>query len=171
MSKSTGQGIRIWYGNLRAYNEGRLVGKWIELPMDEEELKSEMLSITPEDEEYFLADWECGLEGFVSEYSNPFRLNQVAEEIEGLEEKDFIKVNHLVEYCNYSLDDAICKVDDVIFYEGMSLKQVAEELVDEGCFGELSEVALRYFDYEALARDLDCSGEYYSDSSGVFYHC
>ena len=40
-------------------------------------------------------------------------------------------------------------------YEGeLTYIQLAEQLVDDGCLGELSDVALRYFDYDALAQDL-----------------
>ena len=69
------------------------------------------------------------------------------------------------------IDQVLESFEDVVFYEDFSLKDVAEELVDEGCFGELSEVALRYFDYEALARDLELGGEYYAEPAGVFYYC
>ena len=31
--------LKVWIGNLGKYNEGELVGKWIDLPMDKEEIK------------------------------------------------------------------------------------------------------------------------------------
>ncbi|MDQ0314601.1 antirestriction protein ArdA [Amorphus orientalis] len=58
--------------------------------------------------------------------------------------------------CGYSFDlegDAICDLD-VDLYEGMSLRELAEEFVDEGLFGEIPENLRFYIDYDAIARDL-----------------
>ena len=46
--------------NLGKYNEGELVGKWIEFPITEEELDEvfEEIGINEEYEEFFFTDWE-----------------------------------------------------------------------------------------------------------------
>jgi len=56
--------IRVYLTNLGAYNRGKLMGKWIDLPMDEDELQEEIDSILePMDEEYFITDFETDIEG------------------------------------------------------------------------------------------------------------
>lgn len=54
--------------------------------------------------------------------------------------------------------------DNYTFYIGMSLEDVAYEIVDN-CY-DLPEFATRYFDYEAFARDLGYDG-YTETSTGV----
>lgn len=61
--------------NLGKYNEGELVGKWIELPIDEDEFEEELkeIGIGEEDEfgqvyeEYFWTDWECDIPGVTND--------------------------------------------------------------------------------------------------------
>ena len=44
--------VKVWVGNLGKYNEGNLVGKWIELPIDEDDLEKVLESIGIDNEEY-----------------------------------------------------------------------------------------------------------------------
>ena len=64
------------------------------------------------------------------------------------------------------LQEAIENIDDYTYYSGMSLEDVAYEIVEE-CY-ELPEIAQRYFDYEAFARDLGFDG-YEETTNGVIY--
>lgn len=53
--------VKVWVGNLGKYNEGNLVGKWIELPIDEDDLEKVLESIGIDNEEYeeiFIADYD-----------------------------------------------------------------------------------------------------------------
>ena len=70
----------------------------------------------------------------------------------------------------YSYTDALkyLKSENYTFYEGMTLEDVAYELVEE-CYN-LPEIAQRYFDYKAFARDLGYDG-YCETSTGVIYTC
>jgi hypothetical protein len=86
-----------------------------------------------------------------------------------LDEDDKLKFNYLVEYWSYDIDEAFDNYQDVIFFDGMTLKAVAEELVDEGLFGEVSNNLKWYLDYEAIARDLERDG-YTETSDGVFFY-
>ena len=66
-----------------------------------------------------------------------------------------------------SLDEAIDNYEDnSVWYDSMTLEEVAEELVDDT--ENLSEFARRYFDYEAFARDLRIDG-YVEYDGGVLY--
>ena len=53
-----------------------------------------------------------------------------------------------------------------VWYDGMTLEEVAEEFVDET--EDLSDFAKRYFDYEAFAHDMRIDG-YVEYDGGVLY--
>ena len=65
-----------------------------------------------------------------------------------------------------SAEEAMHYMDDCVYYPGYTMTDVAEELVSE-CY-DLPEIALRYFDYEAFARDLEYDG-YTETYNGVIY--
>jgi len=58
--------------------------------------------------------------------------------------------------CGYSFDPATVDPDDfdVDLYETESLRDLAEQFVDEGLFGDIPKHLAPYIDYEAIARDL-----------------
>ena len=43
---------------------------------------------------------------------------------------------------------------DIDIYEGLTMRELAEQFVDEGLFGDIPEHLAGYIDYEAIARDL-----------------
>lgn len=53
--------MNIYLTNLGKYNEGQLIGEWVELPVSKEELQKvfERIGINEEYEEYFITDYEC----------------------------------------------------------------------------------------------------------------
>lgn len=58
--------------------------------------------------------------------------------------------------CGYDFDHEIVQPDDfeVDIYECDSMKDLAEQFVDEGLFGEIPENLTNYIDYDAIANDL-----------------
>lgn len=52
--------MRIYLTNLGKYNEGYLIGEWIDLPISNEELQKvlDRIGINEEYEEYFITDYE-----------------------------------------------------------------------------------------------------------------
>lgn len=63
--------LNIFITNLGKYNEGKLVGEWLKLPVSEEEFKAakKRIGINEHYEEYFISDYECSIENFkVEEY-------------------------------------------------------------------------------------------------------
>lgn len=87
--------LNVWIGNLGKYNEGELVGDWLELPVSKKELntflkekvglqltQAEVEKALAEDgvcyEEYMINDYETDLPIRVSEYSNLTMLNLLA---------------------------------------------------------------------------------------------
>lgn len=87
---------------------------------------------------------------------NQANVGTFLELVEVWDEDDKRRYIVAVEECGYSFDlerDAIGDLD-VDIYEGMSLRELAEEFVDEGLFGEIPENLRFYIDYDAIARDL-----------------
>jgi antirestriction protein len=76
--------------------------------------------------------------------------------------------------CGYSFDLQSGDPDDfdIDLYELDSLKELAEQFVDEGLFGDIPTSIQNYLDYDAIARDLGCD---YSETeiAGVqlIYRC
>ena len=70
----------IYLTNLGKYNEGELVGQWLNVPCSNDEFKKALLNIGVDGvqyEEYFITDFEY-LNG-LSEYSNIQEVNEIAK--------------------------------------------------------------------------------------------
>lgn len=158
--------FRVFITNLGKYNEGELVGKWIDLPCADIEDELAEIGVEPKTqyEEYFITDYENNFGYEVGEYENLWTLNELAEKLE------HVDVDWFTAYLDVTGDDLEEAVDNYEerseFFAGMTLREVAEEFVDETA--ELSDFARRYFDYEAFARDLGYDG-YVETDKGVIY--
>ena len=157
--------------NLGKYNEGELVGKWVDFPIDEDDFQDEFESIGVKEntmyEEWFITDYDCSLFDMYDafgEYPSIDDVNEVAEALED-HESEFTA---LMEVCSYTDALGYLESENYTFYKDMTLEDVAYELVEE-CYN-LPEIALRYFDYAAFARDLSFDG-YSETSNGVIYLC
>ena len=161
--------VSVFITNLGKYNEGQLVGKWIDLPMDEEELNNSFkeIGINEEYEEYFITDYEseCGIE--IGEYENIYELNNKLEE---LENEDIEKVKAMFESGWFNdIDDVINNLNDYDFWEGITGEDYEEDLV-ENCYPDIltgtwidSYITI---DYKEMAKDDDNIIE---TSNGVLY--
>ena len=163
--------MKAYITNLGKYNEGCLVGKWIDFPIDEDDFTIELESIGVKEntmyEEWFVTDYDCSLFDMYDafgEYPNIDDINEVAEALED-HESEFTA---LMEVCSYTDALKYLENENYTFYEGMTLEDVAYEFVEE-CY-DLPEIAQSYFDYKAFARDLEYDG-YCETSNGVIYTC
>ena len=159
--------FRVFITNLGKYNEGELVGKWIDLPCDniEDELAEIGVETETQYEEYFITNYENNFGYEVGEYENLWELNDLAERLQQVD--DLVWLTAYMDETGESLDEAINNYEDnSLWYDGMTLKEVAEELVDET--EDLSDFAKRYFDYDAFAHDLRIDG-YVEYDGGVLY--
>lgn len=91
-------------------------------------------------------------------------LNDLAEQLEALDECDLEKLEAILEAYGGSLENALDNIDDYTYYSNMSLEDVAYEIVED-CY-DLPDFALQYFDYAAFARDLGFDG-YTETENGV----
>lgn len=109
--------IKIYVANLGAYNRGHLIGEWLELPMDEDELNEAIQEVLDRgteqakrdneyggfpDEEVAIHDYEAPFE--ISEYQNITALNERLEEIDSHDELS-IKVLMESESWDFFSDD------------------------------------------------------------------
>lgn len=166
--------FRIFLTNLGKYNEGELVGKWVDLPCGdfETELKAIGVSDEPDEngayyEEFFITDYENDYNVSVDEYENLDELNDIAERLEGLDEYDQMKLEAYCEAVSNDVLYALDHIDDFYFYANMTLEDVAAELFDE-CYSH--DIPDCYIDYRAFARDLRFDG-YTETEHGVVCAC
>ena len=169
--------LKIYVTNLGKYNEGFLIGKWLELPATEEEIEKTLEEIGISDEpdengiyyeEYFITDYETDIDGLkVSEYSNIDDLNELAESIDDLDEDEKEIVDAIMGE-GYSLEDAIDKKDDVmIYYNCSNMEQVAEDYAEQvGLLNDIPESLRYYFDFEAYGRDMSFEGHFVFTDNG-----
>lgn len=160
--------FNVFITNLGKYNEGELVGKWLELPCDDLEAELESIGVADDTmyEEYFITDYENDFGYEVGEYENLEKLNELAETLEALNDYEAAHLQAYMEASGYGIEEALERYENSQFYKGMDLIDVAYELVEE-CY-DLPEIAQRYFDYEAFARDLGFDG-YYETEEGTIY--
>lgn len=162
--------MRIYVSTYRKYSEGSLQGEWLDLE-DYDSYEEFMeacreLHADEKDPEFMFQDADSNVPDWAWSESG------VSEHLWGyleLDEEDRAKFNFLIEHRGEDVEDVFDKISDVIFYEGMSLAEVAEELVDEGVYGEVSESLKYYIDFEKLGNDLSYD-DYYETSEGVFFY-
>jgi antirestriction protein len=177
----------IYVANLGKYNEGELVGGWIELPATEQEWHDLMVAIGLGSydesgeyrhgvevdgvvyEEYAIHDYSSDIDGVtIGEYDSIDELNGLFEEVEKLNEYEKEHLEAIIEASGNSLRESLDELakGDTSYYRGLDVKGLAEEFVDEGLFS--TETLMRYIDYEALARDLEFDG-YTETKNGVLW--
>ena len=159
--------VSVYLTNLAQYNNGCLIGKWLNLPLSEDELHEEIKAVLGTDEEYFITDYEAPFQ--IEEYDNLSELNRFTDQFAELCEYDQQRVVYLIEAMNLSKEDALEHYEDVTYYQNMTLEEVADELVEEGIFGTIPDNLLCYLDSEKIARDLSID-DYHETSKGVFHY-
>ena len=80
--------------------------------------------------------------------------NRLLLEYEDINECEQSIIKYLVNEEGLELDDAFYRKDDVTFYPNADLEDVAQELVDEGVFGDVSDSLKSYIDFETLGNEL-----------------
>lgn len=163
--------MNIYLTNLGKYNEGELVGEWVQLPISNEELQKvfERIGINKEYEEYFITDYECDFYE-IGEYESISTLNEMAEKFDDLNEEQEQVVKVLMSECGYDLDGAIEKAesgDYRIYTDCNDMTDVAYAVVEECDYlRNVPETVARYFDYEAFGRDLGIEGSFHFLDNG-----
>ena len=165
--------VDVFITDLYAYNNGFLVGEWVSLPLDSAKLTYKIREILAEGQlqcksnqhhtEWFITDyeWTDATSMFtVDEYADVFALNDLVDELSGLSEHELLQCQFLL-HEGYDFEYAIANYEDISIYDyrsSSSFKDIyellAEDLVDEGCFGDIPANLTYYIDYSAIGRDL-----------------
>lgn len=171
--------FRAFVTNLGKYNEGELVGDWVDFPIDEDKFDEFLKSIGIGDsddfgapyEEWFVSDYECNLPGFnwedLGEYPSFESLQKYGEMVQSID--DVEAVSNAMEVTG-DLQSAIDGLSDgrIIFFRGIeTYEDLAYRMIDEmwGGIENLDRSTIEnYFDYESLGRELDF--DTYEDSDG-----
>ena len=160
--------ISVYLTDLAAYVDGILRGEWVALPTTKEQLDAAFDRVTcGTDNETFITDYESEYGIKINEYTNVYALNDRLNEIDP---DNFDVIAAYLEAVSDNIAEAIENADRCTLYsECETLEDLAAELVEEGCFGDVPESLRHYIDYEAIARDLGFEG-YVETSFGVLYH-
>ena len=169
--------IKIYVANLGKYNEGKLVGAWITLPVSEEELQeilTKEVGINEQYEEYAIHDFECDFME-ISEYSSISELNELAELLEGLEEYQEKTLKAIIEWGYYGKDikEAIENIDNFSLNEDIQNDyDLGYYYINEAGIYDLEAMGnlANYIDYEAFGRDIHLENEsFYSEYGYIEY--
>lgn len=166
--------LRIFLTNLGKYNEGELIGEWVELPCTDDELEAAKARIGISDEpdengnyyeEWFITDYESDIQGMtVGEYDDLDELNEFAEELDNLDIDQQQAIKAFLEDGS-TFDEALEGVQSGnyrIYSDCDDMTDVAMEVVEEcGYLNDVPETVARYFDYESFGRDLDLEDKFY----------
>ena len=151
--------LKIFISNLKEYNEGQIIGEWVDLPCEGLEEVLDKISNNGNDE-LFISDYETDISGLkVSEYDNILELNDMTEEIDNLSDDEVIAFQAYLEQYTNDLQqalDAVRQGNYRIYYNCDNMKDVAYQVVNDcGLLDGVPEEVKIYFDYEAYGRDLD----------------
>ena len=156
--------LRIFVNTWGNYNEnGADGGRWLDLPMDPEELEETLNDIAEamndNDPEWAIHDyeWDDNFDGGeISEYDNIVTLNEYAEVLENLTPWELKTYSAAVECWGREHVD-INDIDDYNLYSDIETDyDLGYYCIQEsGCY-DLSSMGnlANYFDYEAFGRDI-----------------
>lgn len=96
---------------------------------------------------------DCDLFEAIGVYQN--NIGQFFDAVENWDEDEKTRVIIACNECGYNIDRDTRPDDfDLDIYELDTLKELAEQFVDEGLFGDIPENIRYYLDMDAIARDL-----------------
>ena len=160
------------------YNNGILLCKWFDTETDtQEEIEAyikeakKKAGLNADDIEAFIADFEGETLGEDLSDASIYRAYELQEKIDELDENEIIAVKLIIENGIYrDLDDAIDHAENMIYTGCKTMEEVAENYIEEtGALECLPENLRYYFDYAALARDIEINGSFYEDENGEIW--
>lgn len=147
--------LNVYIANLGAYNRGELIGQWVSLPMEREDLDEVISEILGNDEEYAIHDYESNLGLEVGEYENIHQLN---EQLAKVEEYEVDLLGALIRNYGLTLEEAIIGLENTDYFQLDKNTFVSDEsnlayaVIDELGFEGIN--LTYHFDWELFGRDL-----------------
>ena len=156
--------IRIYVADLAAYNNGYLHGVWIDATAELTDIQDQvraMLAASPENgaEEYAIHDYEGFGDYKLSEYEGLEAAHNIASFIEEFPDFGSALLNH----CG-DIEEARAFAEDNYCGCYLSLADYAQELTEETT--EIPAHLAFYIDYDAMARDMEMSGDVFTVEIG-----
>ncbi|MFI3685656.1 antirestriction protein ArdA [Vagococcus fluvialis] len=163
----------IYLTNLKAYNEGLLVGVYLYLPFSEDELQEAYKAIYvgkefvnkygESYEEYYITDYDLPFD--IGEYEFPQSITEKYSELSDYLEYPREVVKVIVE--NLGSEIHMIELDNDVL--GSDEKKLGYALVDMGYF-EIPDHLVNYIDYEVVGRDyaINSSGEFVTNYFIIF---
>ena len=174
--------LKIYLTDLAAYNNGYLVGKWVNLPLNTIELSQEIQQILIDGatacgygdvhEEWFISDFEWDTIALhkIDEYEDIYTLNQQLLLIEDKSSAELKKIKYLLDSgITNSIENSLEHIDDVLIYENQTLEDIAYNYLNESYeVDKLPTIISSHIDYNGIAKDLEMEGIYTVVGSDVF---
>ena len=168
--------IKIYVRNLAKYVTGSLEGKWLTLPMNEEQLQQEIKLILGNNEEYAIHDYEAPFN--IGEYDNIVKLNEIMQKVaESISDKEeftaLCKVSRTTQEETLQTiidqDYTIIEVTTDTLQDGSDIarKLHKEEIII--FLGEIPENLMDYIDWEQVWRECEIAynwAEVFFEKSG-----
>lgn len=160
---------RIYVASLADYNAGRLHGRWIDANQTADAIHEEIAEMLAESkepiaEDYAIHDYEYFGDLHLSEYEG---IDQVAEAAYQIVEHGpvFASLLSYVGGTGY-IEDALRYMQEAYCGEFESLREYAEQLIEEDCYADslkaLPEFIRYHIDYEVIARDMELGGDVFT---------
>ncbi|MDR2720417.1 MAG: antirestriction protein ArdA [Nitrososphaerota archaeon] len=189
--QQTNPQLRVYVANLHKYNNGELLGAWLNLPAAHNEIKAFLktkVGLNRQYEEYGVHDYDSDFS--LSEYENLYTLNMLAVVLEQMSETE---KGLAVAYCDYnghkdalSAINVCMQVSELSYVQidantwGSKEEKLGYKLLDEintdikaaleQCKLGNNLSAYDYFNFEAFGRDASVNDGYFaSDEYFIFY--
>lgn len=157
--------INVWLGHLGAYNAGYLVGRWVELPKDKDELneiidelKKEAEKVGEYGDEFDVFDYETEVNSIYNqlEYMSLSKLNELAAHLDAMDEYELAEFEIIAQITN-TVDEALEAMDNkdyIILAEVNNLDDLGRIYVEDFDGINIPKHLEPYIDYEKLGREL-----------------
>lgn len=158
--------IRGFLTNLGKYNEGELVGRWVDFPMTEKDFNKALkeIGINQRYEEFFWTDWETDIDGFdvaayFGEYASYEDVNALVEALDKLDDEG----TQMLATLNSFYSDVECNLANIInenvwcYSDVDSWDDLADREIEAGGGVESlgKDLMEQYFDFKSFGRDVE----------------
>ena len=150
---------QIYVACLAAYNNGHLHGRWVEANQDADAIHEQIQAMLAESpvpgaEEWAIHDFENFHGLTIGEHDSVDDVAKLADLLE--EHGDAYAAYVDCVGAHYATPEGF---EEHYRGEWDSAEAYAENLIDEGCFGEIPQAIANYIDVEKIAHDLEMGGD------------
>jgi antirestriction protein len=171
METTTEEQLKVWVGCLACYNDGKLVGRWVDAIEADEKSPEDIHGMLTRHEELWCFDVEDSARLFLTSEMSPREAQRIAEGAQRLED-DGIDAKALSEFlANEHRTFADCEDDDIDRFQDAYLGEWDNErdfaeytAAEHGLISRKAEWPYTCIDWEAATKEL--MFDYWSVSAG-----